>query len=251
MIIKNHYLADILEKMNRNKGLIKMLAVFAVIFFIIFITIEILALPRQFSEYETEINGKNFEITVSQTGTYKNQFDNTIQILKKYPYFYKKVVNNIDSIQINNKCPLMCVSFNYNYESWLDLIIIPPNKNKIPLSINPSSTNTYNDDYKFTSALIHEADHIEFLRSSKIKKIARMIKCNPITNFRISIDSNLSSITHRISATEICAEKEQIKFHKATKTESGYEIKNGILYNFGRAVIDAVKFFFSFITFIF
>ena len=70
--------------------------------------------------------------------------------------------------------------------------------------------------------LIHETDHVEYLESSKLRRAALFIKCNPLLNPNISLYSNLSDISHRVKAIEICAEREQIAFHKMTNTRSGY-----------------------------
>lgn len=247
---KKNRLKFFLNKFKNNRHIKKV----AIIFFIIlpfFIFYKVLIVQPTYSDKETKINGKKFEILIKNTGQFESKFIGAIKILKQHPRFYKKVVNNIDEIKIESICPYMCVTHYLSLNNIWDLIISPKYIGKIPLSINPKSINVYDTDYKFASVLVHEADHIEYLRSGKLRKIALMIKCNPATNFHISIDSMVPTIIHRISPMEICAQKEQIKFHKATETESGYEIKNGLFYRFFWFIPGAFKFFSSLIISIF
>lgn len=241
----------ILLRLKKHKKRFIRISKFLFIIFFIFVIYKVITRPIRYTDEKTIINREKLEKTLETTGDLKILFDRALDVLKEQPYYYKKVVNNIDKIIISNRCPYMCVTQYLKLNSIWDLIISPKNQGQIPLIINPAGLKAYNTDYKFASALIHESDHIEYLRSGRLRKFGLMIKCNPVTNFRISVDSTIPSIVHRVSPMEICAQKEQIKFHKKTKTKSGYEIKNGILYNFSLFIWGAFKFFFSLIAAIF
>lgn len=241
---KKNRLKKILNKFKTNKH-IRIITIIFIIITPFFIVYKVLTAPPTYTDKETKINGEKFESLIKNTEQFESKFIGAIKVLKQQPRFYKKVVNNIDEIIIEKRCKYACVVGYLNLNSFWDLIVSPKYTGKIPLSINPNSINVYDTNYKFASMLIHEADHVEYLKSEKLRKIALMVKCNPITNFHISVDSAVPSIIHRVSPMEICAQREQIKFHKATKTESGYEIKNGLFYNFSKFIFSAFKFFFS------
>jgi len=228
---------------------LRRIVILAAILSAIYFTVFILTLPPRYSDAETKVKGGNFAKAIEQTGEFKPKFVNALNLLKQYPYYYKKVVNNIESIELKKGirgCPYMCVLSYMEFRSFWDLLLIERKNIKKPkLIVNPKTMNVYKTNYDLVSVLIHEADHIEYMKSNRLRKLALFVKCNPITNFRISVDSTVPSIQHRVDPMEICAQKEQIKFHKETKTQSGYEIKNGILYNFGRFIIGSFKSFFS------
>lgn len=244
---KNSKTEIVLSKFKKyKKHFVRLLKILLVILFV-FIVYKVVTRPIQHTDAETMINKEKLEKAIEKTGDFKILFDRALNILEEHPDYYKKVVNNIDTIEIKKSCPYMCVAQYLELTSIWDLIIAPKYKGQIPLIINPNSLKDYDTDYKFASALIHETDHVEYLRSNRLRKFGLMLKCNPMTNFRISVDSAVPTIVHRVSPMEICAQKEQIKFHKETKTKSGYEIKNGLLYNFGLLIVQSFKFFFSLI----
>lgn len=244
---KNSKRKSALFKFKKHKIIFVKILIVSLFVFSIFIVYKIITKPIQYTDKETQANIEKLEKNIEEAGNFKTKFNNAINILKNHPYFYKKVVNNIDKIQIKKVCPYMCVMKYLELNSVWDLIIAPKSQGETPLIINPESIDVYDNDYRFASALMHEADHVEYLKSGRLRKLFLIFKCNPVTNFRISVDSTVPTIIHRISPMEICAQKEQIKFHKETNTKSGYEIKNGLFYNFALSVLSVFKFFFSFI----
>ena len=246
---KKKYRIRLFKIPDRFRIHLRRIVILVVVLFIICFAIFLLTLPPRYNDVKTEINGKNFIKAIEQTGEFKPKFINALNLLKQYPYYYKKVVNNIESIELKKGiwgCPYMCVLSYMEFSGFWDLFMIErKNIAKPRLIVNPETMNLYKTDYDLASILIHEADHIEYMKSNRLRKLALVVKCNPITNFRISVDSTVPSIQHRVDPMEICAQKEQIKFHKETKTKSGYETKQGILYNFGSLIIESFKSFFS------
>ena len=162
-----------------------------------------------------------------------------------HPKYYKKVVNNLNDIELNTKtCRYMCVMHYREIKNFWDLLLAERKAMSHPkLIVNPRTMNYYKTDYDLAATLVHEADHIEYMKSNRLRKITLFIKCNPALNPKISIESRLDDLQHRIDPMEICAEKEEIKFHQTTNTPSAYEIKHGIIYNFFSFLINEIKSF--------
>ena len=123
--------------------------------------------------------------------------------------------------------------------------------NKKTLIINPRGLKSFGSREQFASLLVHETDHVEYIESSKLRRAGLMLKCSPLLNPHISIFSNLPSLTHRLKTMEVCAEKEQIEFHKTNNTESGYEIKHSFVYHFFILVASIFKMILNIFTSIF
>lgn len=68
------------------------------------------------------------------------------------------------------------------------------------------------DIYNYSALLIHEADHLEWWSSSKFRQLLLTIRCNPISNYRISFMAKQMDSYHRFRPMEICAIREQNKF---------------------------------------
>ncbi len=233
---KNIKHAHFFNKLKRFKFLGRFF-IFAAALLFAFLVFSVITAPPSYSDRETEMNEKIFNRLVEGTGKFEPLFIETLPLLKQYPYFYKKVVNNIKSIEIKK-----------NMSSPMSIYLT---FGKGALSINQSYFNYYQDNYKFASSLIHEADHAEYVRSGRLRKMALALKCNALTNPNISINSGLPSLGHRLKPIEICAEKEQIKFHKKTNTQSGYEAKFGIVNGLFGAMKNAFLFLTSFARAIF
>lgn len=99
--------------------------------------------------------------------------------------------------------------------------------------------------------LVHETDHVEHMESSRLRRAALFIHCNPLLNPHISIYSTLPSLEHRLKTMEICAEREQIAFHEATQTYSGYNTETNIFVITWQMFWGSIKSFWQFITMIF
>lgn len=238
----------IFNKLGRFSAFFKRIGlIFILLFFVFIIFLFITASPR-YSDEETRAAEKRLENLLSQAGEYRSIFEEALEFLKDYPEYYKKVVNNIQDIEVKNGlCPYACIYSTryYTVTGVTDLMaatVLPEaNLNKKILVLNPSGAKRYKDKIQFASMLVHETDHVEYLESDRLRRAGLFIKCNPLLNPHISINSRLSDITHRVQAIEICAEKAQIRFHKITDTKSGYEAENGIYHNFPLRMFLAMR----------
>lgn len=191
----------------------------------------------------TLTRGQHFDELVNSTGEYRDTLRAAMDIIKQYDSYYAKVANNLDGIFFEKRCHYMCVSHSVDTNEPGNFLVSPPYQDTLPVYINPDGLRSYKSSYDVAAALIHESDHAEFLRSSRLRKLALVVHCNVVTNFRISVDSALPDLTHRFSPMEICAQREEIAFHKLTETESGYEFKRGMIYNFSRVIKSTLKLF--------
>lgn len=217
----------------------------SLIFFIFFIVFSFITEPLKYSDSETAITEKRIYELLHETGDVAPKLVDALNVLKKYPNYYKKVVNNIQEISIDSKCEYACICSTVQIGNTMELILPKENNAKKILHINPHWIKTERSNIDIASVLVHETDHVEYLESSRVRRIALNIKCNALLNPNISITSGLISVIHRIDAKEICAEKEQIKFHKLTGTESGYEFNNGIFANFFENMANGMGFVLS------
>lgn len=90
------------------------------------------------------------------------------------------------------------------------------------LYINPKGIERFNSPEKFANLLVHETDHVEYLESSRLRRVSLFIKCNPLFNPHISLFSNVSTVTHRVKTIEICAQRAEINFDKEAGISSEY-----------------------------
>lgn len=202
-------------------------------FFCGYALLVIITADPKYTKAETLQNSAKLEKLIADNAPeFEPTFSSALKLLEKQPGFYNKVVNNIHDIKVKTGyCQYACIY----YETFVHpLSLEMPEANFSPktLIINPKGIKKFADAEEFASLLVHEADHVEYIESTKLRRAGLFIKCSPLLNPHISVFSNLFSISHRIKTIEICAEKAQIKFHKATNTESGYEFKNSFLYNF-------------------
>lgn len=224
----------------------KLFILFLILFFIYAIYRGITS-PPKYSEEQTTANGKRFEQLIQNTSQFKPRFEGALKILKQYPDYYAKVVNNMEQIEINTeKCKYMCIWQSKIYYSFSDAVFSGGEViGKAKLYINPDNINAFRTDVDFASSLIHEADHVEFIRSGRLRKSLLWLKCNPLVNPKISIDSYIPDLEHRIKPMEICAEKEEINFHKLLKIPSQYEMGRGILRSFWYSIKNSLQLIFS------
>lgn len=233
-----------------------LLRVFIIVFviFVVYAIFTSITSPIKYAEKETKLNALEVRHLVDikiEAIEVKKLFIDALDLLEKYPRYYEKVVNNIQEIKIEpGLCPYACIYYT-DFTSPFSFKIPEANFSQKTLVINPRGLKKFNSPEKFASLLVHETDHIEYIESSKLRRAGLFFKCNPILNPNISIFSNLPSITHRIKTMEVCAEKEQIAFHKATETESGYEIKHSFIYNSGLFLLNILKTIFKIIVSIF
>lgn len=216
----------------------------------IYLIFSFITAPPRYSDAETAVSEKKLEDMMSKAGKFEPRLRSSLELLKEYPRFYKKVVNNIQDIKVKSGvCSYACIYFTYSgRQTMVDLILPDANFSKKTLIFSPKGMGVFNSDSMFASMLIHETDHVEHIESGKLRRASLFLKCNPLINPHISIDSGLASVVHRIDPMEICAQKEQIRFHKASETTSGYEFKNGIFYNFGFFILHIFKVIFQIIT---
>lgn len=241
----NPYLSRLRGSLFKNKRrLIKIGVILAVLFVLYGIYRAIIATPN-YSAQATATNGARLEQLLATAGPFQQPLANAVQVLQNYPGFYAKVANNVSELRFEHRCPYLCILQEVQLSKPWDTIWGVPYQGVIPLLINPDGLKSFPTSYDLAAALVHEADHVEFLRSSRLRKLALTLHCNPLINLRISIDSNLPSLVHRLSPMEICAEKQEIAFHQASNTASGYEFKRGLIYNFSRAMFASGKFMIS------
>jgi hypothetical protein len=219
--------------------------------FIFFIIFQIITAPPKYPKSETEKKAAELDILInSKAGSSIPAFKSALEYLKKYPKYYDKVVNNIIDIEIKSGiCPHACIYYSIYFSKdmgMLDLMVPEANFAKKTLVINPRGISRYDTEIKFASMLIHETDHVEYIESSKLRRMGLFIKCNPLLNPNISINSTLSSISHRVKTIEICAEKEQMEFHELTDTDSGFEAKNGIFNKLFKSIQIFILYIFYF-----
>lgn len=234
----------LLRRFNRFSGRFRRFFVLSLILFFVYIIYKGLTAPPKYSEEETIINSERFEQLIQNTGQFKPRFEGALKILKQYPNYYQKVINNIAQIEITEKhCFYMCINTGiyYVYSNYWPVVAKGEIISDPILFINPKSSSAYQGDIEFASSLVHEADHVEFSKSDRWRKLALWLKCNPLVNPQISVDSYLPSIEHRIKPMEICAEKEEIKFHKLFKIPSQYEMGPGILSNFWYSIMSVFQ----------
>ena len=214
---------------------IYLIRVLVISFFVLFVylSFKILVASPGYTDLETEKNALKLDRLIDEKANeFIPLFHQALDLLKKHPKYYKKVVNNIHDIQISNKmCPYACIysrgTMIYGTLNFIKESIFPEaNFDKKILFINPRMPEYSKNPSDFASMLVHETDHVQYLESSKLRRAALFIKCNPILNPHISVYSRLSDISHRIKTIEICAEKEQIAFHEASKTPSHYSDEN-------------------------
>jgi hypothetical protein len=226
--------------------LISVFVSFAYLFF------SLISSPPGYSREETKKAEENLATLLEKTGESRSIFEDSLVFLKKYPQYYKKVVNNIQDIEIKSGvCPYACIYSTGYYviadatDLMMKTVFPEANLNKKILIIDPSGGKRLKTEVEFASMLVHETDHVEYMESGRLRRAILFFKCNPILNPNISINSNLPSISHRVKTIEICAEKEQIKFHEITNTKSGYEAEDGIYYNFPAFMLGAMNNFLS------
>lgn len=221
---------------------------FFVIILFFYIIFQVVTAPPSYSEEETKIAETNLEAALVNTGEFRGIIEDSLEFLSAYPQYYKKVVNNLSGLEVvSGVCPYACIrctssTYVVGFTNILAAYVLPEaNNGEKRLIIDPKGGKAFKDKVEFASMLVHETDHIEYLESNRLRRAALKIKCSPLLNPHISINSRLGDIIHRVQTIEICAEKEQIRFHKLSDTKSDYEFKNGIYYGFPSYMMRAMK----------
>lgn len=182
-----------------------------VLLFVIIFSRIVLSRPI-YTDRQTMANGQRFLQLSAQTGTFAPKLGKALDLLKKQPEFYAKVVNNVEEIKIDRKCPMAmaCIETTIYAISTNELPKRYPSK--AVLHINPRYEKLFNNSRELASVLVHEADHVEFARSNAIRRTALHVKCNPFLSFHIL--KARQPLYRSILATETCAEMAQDKFEK-------------------------------------
>ena len=90
--------------------LIRILVISVFILFV-YLSFKVLVASPRYTDVETGRNAIKLEQLIDgKTGNLAPRFHETFDLLKKYPKYYKKVVNNIQDIRISSKvCPYACI----------------------------------------------------------------------------------------------------------------------------------------------
>ncbi len=230
--------AGVLNRLKHNRLFKHFIRIFIItlILLVIYIIYCAIASPPRYTEAETVKNAAALNDLIDlKAGATAPLFHQSLALLENYPEYYRKVVNNIQDIQISSGiCQYTCIyyrKFNTFYRGNLfDTLMPAANFDKKTLILDPRGIGYFHTPVDFASMLVHETDHVEYLESSKLRRAALFIRCNPLLNPNISITSTLPSISHRVEIIEICAERAQIDFSKQTKTASGYG-SNGLIFS--------------------
>lgn len=219
-----------------------------IIVFIAFIFFFSITTPPRYSDEETRLAEENLYLALDNAGEFRPIVEESLKLLENYPNYYRKVVNNISGLEVvGGICPSACIYYQLNmrihgFTGMVSAIAFPEaNNNDKRLIINPKFGKGDVTPVEFASMLVHETDHIEYVESGRLRRAALFLQCNALFNPHISINSRLGDLTHRIQTIEICAEKDQIRFHKLSDTKSGYEVENGIYYNFPSYMLGAMR----------
>ncbi|MDA3840249.1 MAG: hypothetical protein PF572_04110 [Patescibacteria group bacterium] len=195
----------------------------------------IIAAPSYSDEETIKNEAALLKMIDEKGGVTRDRFLSSLKLLKESPAFYRKVVNNIDELEVRDGiCDYACVRSSssvvlYNAVDFMAYVVSPDaNFNKKILTIDPTGFKHFDNDVEFASMIVHETDHVEYLESSRLRRGALAIHCNPIINPHISVYSGIPDISHRIQTIEICAEKAQIDFHEASLTHSSYDTESNI-----------------------
>jgi len=234
------FFRKIFRKLAPFKKIIFSFFIIVFILLLVFVIFKIIVSPPRYSQEKTQREAKEFQKLIQQQEPqHQKKLQAAYDILKKYPYFHKEVVNNTDEIKVDTRCEYMCAGRETTLADLKDLILHPPYQGVTTLHINPKHIDKQAPE-TLAGSFVHEANHFQFYKSGKLRKAALVVKCNPLFNTDISISSNVPTLQHRVKSFEICAIREENNFHEAVGSNSPHKGKS-VFVVFFYSVIDALK----------
>ncbi len=216
--------------------LLLLIFVAAPIFFIIMR--DTVVYPR-YSKNKTKANEIRFaQMMDRKGGELKDDIEDVLEKLKPYGRYYELIINNVKYIKYVDKAKCggarACagggvIFFAINKDTGRTFYGLPA----LAGAARDRATTL------FASMMVHEANHLEYQRSSKWRKRFFNIYCSPFLNTNISLYSDLDK-AHAYNTVEICAEKEQIRLINELGGKQRFN-EHGLIYYFYVNLKNTIK----------
>jgi len=189
------------QKLNKIYQKIKRFIPGIAFLLVITIVYIILIQPPHYNPAETESNKQALFNTLLKNDAFSENVISALSLIEKEDKTtFEAIVNNLANIKINPE------------QSVLALTSYPQNQITFAQKFS-TPLNSQADLIFFSGILVHEGNHLEYLNSSRIRKLLLGVKCSVVFNPKYFF-STIPSIEHHILPEEICAFKVQEKFYE-------------------------------------
>lgn len=173
--------------------------------------------PPQYTDEQTMQAEARLKDSITGSPVFLEKHGRAMAYLKEnHPRFYQKIINATDRISGSRDFKFFGIfAIAYAKPVFRDQYLIGGE-----MFVSDVLDSSNYDLIRYSSVLIHEADHLELFKSSNLKKILLFARCNPVFNLHLVISFHAGAMAHDMNFMEICAEKEQNRFMKEVKAKN-------------------------------
>jgi len=195
----------IISFFNYQKTIVIILFIFTFIFF--FATIR----TPHYSSAQTIEAERRLQVSITGTPLFVDVNRRAFELLQnRNPALYQRAVNVIDWIRFDQQL---------QPGALYRIVDGKPNGGiVVPNSFKMERIKTQDDLYAYTALIVHEANHLEYFRSSPLRQTFLTAKCAAFFNPDLLLKPIFSTdFYHQVVPLELCAIREQENFLKSVR----------------------------------